>query len=67
MNRAILGAAGVMASLGIVACGERRRQRRHDPVRVAVAGGRGGFARNAAFGQLVQINGDDADPQQQHR
>jgi hypothetical protein len=57
MNRAILGAAGVTACLGIAACGSAAASGGASPTATPSAGGRGGFARNAAFGQLVQING----------
>ena len=57
MNRAILGAAGVTACLGIAACGSAAASGVASPTATPSAGGRAGFARNAAFGQLVQING----------
>jgi len=55
MNRAILGAAGVMASLGIAACGSATASGGTTPSASPSPGGRGAFTRNAAFGQLVQI------------
>jgi hypothetical protein len=55
MNRAILGAAGVMASLGIAACGSAAASGGTTPSASPPAGGRGALTRNAAFGQLVQI------------
>ncbi len=55
MNRAILGAAGVMASLGIAACGSAAATGGTTPSASPSTGGRGAFTRNAAFGQLVQI------------
>jgi hypothetical protein len=57
MNRALLGAIGSMAAFGIVACGGAAASGGSSPSASPSAGGRGGFARNAAFGQLVQING----------
>lgn len=57
MNRALLGAIGGMAALSIVACGGAAASGGSSPSASPSAGGRGGFARNAAFGQLVQING----------
>ncbi len=57
MNRAILGAAGVIACLGVVACGSASAGGNTGAATPSPSGGRGGFARNAAFGQLVQING----------
>ena len=57
MNRAILGAAGVTACLGIAACGGAAASGAASPTATPSAGGRAAFARNAAFGQLVQING----------
>jgi hypothetical protein len=57
VNRAIFGAAGVIASLGIAACGSAAASSGSTPS--ASPSGRGGarIARNATFGQLVQING----------
>ena len=58
MNRAFLGAVGLAACLGVVACGSAAASGGSTPSPSASARGRGGFARgNAAFGQLVQING----------
>jgi hypothetical protein len=57
MNRAILGAGGVIACLGLVACGSASASGGSTPSASPSGGGRAGFARNAAFGQLVQING----------
>jgi hypothetical protein len=56
MNPAILGATGVIACLGMVACGSAAASGGTTPTPSSSAG-RGGFARNATFGQLVQING----------
>jgi len=57
MNRAFLGAAGVATCLGVVACGSAAASTAPSASASPSARGRGGFARNAAFGQLVQING----------
>jgi hypothetical protein len=56
MNRAILGAAGLVACLGVVACGSAAASVT-TPSPSPSARGRAGFAGDAAFGQLVQING----------
>jgi len=56
MNRALLGAGGV-ACLAMVACGSAAASGGSTPSPSPSTGGRAGFARNAAFGQLVQING----------
>jgi hypothetical protein len=57
VNRALLGAAGVIASLGIAACGSVSASGASTPSASPSSGGRTGLARNATFGQLVQING----------
>ncbi len=57
MNRPLLGAAGVVASLGIAACGSASASGASTPSASPSSGGRTGLARNATFGQLVQING----------
>jgi hypothetical protein len=57
MNRAFLGAAGVVAALAVAACGSATAAGGSTPSPSPSAGGRAGFARNAAFGQLVQIKG----------
>ena len=57
MNRAILGTAALAACLGVVACGSATATGGATPSASPSARGRGGFTRNAAFGQLVQING----------
>ncbi len=59
MNRAFLGAVGLAACLGVVACGSAAASGGSTPSPSSSARGRGGFTRNgnAAFGQLVQING----------
>ncbi len=57
MNRALAGAAGVIASLGVVACGGAAASGNTGAATPSPSGGRAGLARNAAFGQLVQING----------
>ena len=57
MNRPLLGAAGVIASLGIAACGSASASGASTPSASPSSGGRTGLARNATFGQLVQING----------
>ena len=56
MNRVLLG-AGSAACLAMVACGGAAASGGTTPSASPSAGGRAGFARNAAFGQLVQING----------
>jgi hypothetical protein len=56
MNRAPLGAGG-LACLAMVACGSAAASVGSTPSASPSTGGRAGFARNAAFGQLVQING----------
>ena len=57
MNRAFLGAVGLAACLGVVACGSAAAS--GGPIRDASpsAWSRAASPRNAAFGQLVQING----------
>jgi len=57
VNRPLLGAAGVVASLGIAACGSASASGASTPSASPSSGGRTGLARNATFGQLVQING----------
>jgi hypothetical protein len=57
VNRALLGAAGVIASLGIAACGSASASGASTPSTSPSSGGRTGLARNATFGQLVRING----------
>jgi hypothetical protein len=57
MNRAILGVAGVMAGLAVVACGSAAASGASTSAPSPSAGARRGLAGNAAFGQLVQING----------
>src|ERR1700730_13828645 len=57
MNRAILGVAGVMAGLAVVACGSAAASSGSTSTPSPSAGARRGLAGNAAFGQLVQING----------
>jgi len=57
MNRALLGAAGGIACLSIVACGGAAAGGGSTPSASPSGGGRALFSRNAAFGQLVQING----------
>jgi hypothetical protein len=57
MNRVLIGAVGGFACLGIAACGSAAAGGAPTPSPSSSAGGRSGFARNAAFGQLVQING----------
>ena len=56
MNRAILGATGVMACLAVAACGSAPSAAATNRPS-ASPGARRGFAGNATFGQLVQING----------
>jgi hypothetical protein len=57
MNRAILGAAGVIASLAVVACGSAPSGSGSTASPSPSAGARRGLAGNVAFGQLVQITG----------
>lgn len=57
MNRAILGAAGVIASLGVVACGSATSGSGSTASPSPSGGARRGLAGNIAFGQLVQITG----------
>ena len=59
MNRALVGTAGVIASLAVVACGSASAGGNPGAATPSPSGGRAGFARNgnAAFGQLVQIKG----------
>jgi hypothetical protein len=56
MNRHILGAAGVIASLGVVACGSATAGGSASTPSPSARTGRG-LAGNIAFGQLVQITG----------
>jgi hypothetical protein len=55
MNRVLLG-VGSAACLAMVACGGAAASGGSTPSASPSAGGRAGFARDAAFGQLVQIN-----------
>jgi hypothetical protein len=57
MNRAVLGAAGVIASLAVVACGSATSGSGSTASPSPSAGARRGLAGNVAFGQLVQITG----------
>jgi len=57
MTRVLVGAAGVMATLAVAACGGASASGNTGAATPSPSGGRAGFARNAAFGQLVQING----------
>ena len=57
MNRALAGAAGVIASLVVVGCGGAAASGNTGAATPSPSGGRAGFGGNAAFGQLVQING----------
>jgi hypothetical protein len=57
MNRLILGAAGVIASLGVVACGSATAGSGSTASPSPSGSARRGPAGNIAFGQLVQING----------
>src|ERR1700693_4570825 len=56
MNRRILGAAGVIASLGVAACGSATPGGSASTPSPSARIGRG-LAGNVAFGQLVQITG----------
>jgi hypothetical protein len=57
VNRAILGAAGAIASLAVVACGSATSGSGSTASPSPSAGARRGHAGNVAFGQLVQITG----------
>jgi hypothetical protein len=57
MNRAMYGAAGIIASLGIAACGSASASGGSTPSASSSGRGGAGIGRNATFGQLVQING----------
>ena len=55
MNRFVLAATGVITGVGIAACGSAAAS--GPTAAPSSPSGRAGFARNGAFGQLVQING----------